>query len=205
MDITLDAKLTSALWVSHSLFERGKTSGASANMSFKHGDTIYITTSGSCFGTMGPADFIPINENGTPCGDGNPSKEWPLHMALYKKSQVIGAVIHTHSLYSILWSLVPTKFEHNCIPDNTPYLKMKLGTVGLIPYEKPGSKALFSAFQERLELSDGFILKRHGPVVPGKTVMEAFYCLEELEESARIAWELYRAGLAPCEETVGVK
>ena len=65
----------------------------------------------------------------------------------------------------------------------------------LIPYEKPGSEALFSAFRERIKESDGFLLKNHGPIVPGKTMMDAFCSLEELEESARIAWELYRAGL----------
>ena len=38
------------------------------------------------------------------------------------------------------------------------------------------------------------LLKAHGPVVPGKSIMDAFYCLEELEESAHIAWELNRSG-----------
>ena len=72
---------------------------------------------------------------------------------------------------------------------------MKLGSVGLIPYEKPGSPALFEAFRERVGKSDGFLLKNHCPIVPGKSNMDAFYCLEELEESAHIAWELRRAGL----------
>lgn len=105
------------------------------------------------------------------------------------------AVIHVHSLYSVLWSFVPAAAQEDCIPDHTPYLRMKLGSVGLIPYEKPGSPALFEAFRERAGKSDGFLLKNHGPVVPGKTIMDAFYCLEELEESAHIAWELRRAGL----------
>ena len=68
---------------------------------------------------------------------------------------------------------------------------MKLGTVGLVPYERPGSPELFAALGERAEASDGFLLKQHGPVVPGKTIMDAFFALEEMEESARIAWELW--------------
>lgn len=32
--------------------------------------------------------------------------------------------------------------------------------------------------------------KNHGPAVAGKTIMDALFSLEELEESARIAWEL---------------
>lgn len=136
-----------------------------------------------------------ISMDGTVLSEKKPSKEWPLHLALYEKAPSTGAVIHTHSTFSVLWSFVPAGNEQDCIPDHTPYLRMKLGTVGLIPYEKPGSEALFRAFRERAGLSDGFLLKNHGPVAPGKSVMDAFFCLEELEESARIAWELYRAGL----------
>ena len=196
MEQSLEQKLEQAVWAARSLFERGKTAGSSANMSFRHGDRIYITASGSCFGTLGAEDFTPVSLEGKPLGERRPSKEWPLHLALFEKSPEIGAVIHTHSTYSVLWSFVPDLPERDCIPDHTPYLKMKLGTVGTVPYEKPGSQALFDAFRRRVGQSDGFLLKNHGPVVPGKDVMDAFYCLEELEESARIAWELFRAELA---------
>lgn len=195
MDTALEKKLKDAVWTAHSLFERGKTSGSSANMSFRHNSQIYISASGSCFGTMKEEDFAVISMDGALLSEKKPSKELPLHLALYEKSPDIGAVIHTHSTYSVLWSFVPADTEQDCIPSHTPYLKMKLGTVGLVPYEKPGSEALFSAFRERAAASDGYLLKNHGPVVPGKNIMDAFYCLEELEESARIAWELYRAGL----------
>lgn len=188
--LVLQDKLNDAVWAAHSLFNRGKTSGSSANMSFRHEDKIWVSASGTCFGTLTTNDFAVVLLDGTHIAGRKPSKEWPLHLSLFKKSDDIGAVIHTHSPYSILWSFVPDLTETDCIPDHTPYLKMKLGTVGLIPYEKPGSPALFSAFQERVNNSDGYLLKNHGPVVPGHSIMDAFYCLEELEESARIAWEL---------------
>ena len=199
MEIKLEEKLKSAVWAARSLFERGKATGSSANMSFRHGDRIYITCSGSCFGTLEARDFVPLTMDGRICPEAEPgtkpSKEWPLHLTLFEKSSEIGAVIHVHSLYSVLWSFVPAAAQEDCIPDHTPYLRMKLGSVGLIPYEKPGSPALFEAFRERVGKSDGFLLKNHGPIVPGKSNMDAFYCLEELEESAHIAWELRRAGL----------
>lgn len=196
IDTVLEQKINDAVWTAHSLFERGKTSGSSANMSFRHQNYIYISASGSCFGTMTPDDFSVLSIDGTTRSGKKPSKEWPLHLALYNKSPEIGAVIHTHSVYSVLWSFIAEQPEEDCIPDHTPYLKMKLGSIGLIPYEKPGSQALFDAFRERVHRSDGYLLRQHGPVVPGKTVMDAFYCLEELEDSARIAWELYRAGIS---------
>lgn len=189
----LEKKLEDTVWAAHSLFDRNKTSGSTANISFRHGDKIYISASGGCFGRMKKSDLIPIDFNGNSLTGRKPSKEWPLHLALYKKSDDIQAVIHTHSTYSVLWSTVPAQDKTDIIPDNTPYLKMRVGTIGLIPYEKPGSEALFQAFRSRVSLSDSFILKQHGPVVPGKTMLDAFYNLEELEESARIAWELHNA------------
>lgn len=194
--MTLDETFDKTLWVAHSLFERGKTSGSSANISFRYGDYIYISASGTCFGTLSRSDFAQLNLSGQQIGKTKPSKEWPLHVTLYEKSPDVGAIIHTHSLYSILWSMVPDLTEADCIPPHTPYLSMKLGAVGIIPYEAPGSEALFSAFRQRVQDSDGYLLMRHGPVVPGKDIMDAFYCLEELEESAHVAWELYRAGLS---------
>ncbi len=165
MEIKLEEKLKSAVWAARSLFERGKATGSSANMSFRHGDRIYITCSGSCFGTLEARDFVPLTMDGRICPEAEPgtkpSKEWPLHLTLFEKSSEIGAVIHVHSLYSVLWSFVPAAAQEDCIPDHTPYLRMKLGSVGLIPYEKPGSPALFEAFRERAEKSDGFLLKNH--------------------------------------------
>ena len=186
----LQKKLEQAVWISHSLFERGKTAGSTATMSFRHGDRIYISGSGTCFGTLAADEFSVIDLEGNHIEGIKPSKEFPLHLSLYQKTDDIQAVIHIHSFYSVLWSCLDHDNEADCIPAYTPYLKMKLGTVGLIPYAKPGSEELFAAFRERIDASDGYLLKNHGPVVGGKSLMDAFFALEELEESARVAWEL---------------
>ena len=215
--VLLEKTLKEAVWAAHTLFARNKASGSSANISFRIGDTVYISASGTCFGTLTPEDFVAIRTDGTPADTAErktdpasggaasaaackasrkPSKEWPLHTMLYEKDSSVNAVIHTHSAYAVLWSFVPAEDETDCIPPHTPYLRMKLGTVGLVPYEKPGSEALFRAFRDRVQKSDGFLLRQHGPVVPGKSMLDAFYNLEELEDSARIAWELRNAGLS---------
>lgn len=194
MDEELKQKLADAVWIGKSLFERNKTAGSSANMSFYHSGNIYISKSGSCFGTLKETDFAILAPDGACLSDSKPSKEWPLHLQLYQKKRETGAVLHTHGTYSVLWSFLPAEDEKNVIPACTPYLQMKLGTVGIIPYEKPGSQELFDAFGARISDSDGYLLKRHGTVVPGKDLMDAFYCLEELEESARVAWMLREAG-----------
>ncbi|MBQ6487990.1 MAG: class II aldolase/adducin family protein [Solobacterium sp.] len=76
------------------------------------------------------------------------------------------------------------------IPVYTPHLGMKLGKVALVPYAKPGSQELFAQVEERINRGDALLLANHGAVVPGRSVMEAFYNIEELEDSARVYWML---------------
>jgi len=179
-----------AIWVAKSLFDRGKTSGSTANLSFRHQDGIYITGSGTCFGFLTPDSFALIDETGAHAGDIAPSKEYPLHTALYKQRPNIQAIIHTHSFYSVLWSCLPHENHQDVIPAYTPYLRMRLGSVCLVPYAPPGSEELFALFSERISNTNGYLLANHGPIAGGSDILSAFYALEEFEEGARIAWSL---------------
>ena len=125
----LKEKLDKAIWVARSLFERSRTTGSSANLSFLHGKTMYITISGSCFGTLDAEQFAAVDLDGNNLGSKRPSKEWPLHLAVYQQKPWTGAVIHTHGAGAVLWSFVPPEDEEDCIPACTPYLRMKLGKV----------------------------------------------------------------------------
>lgn len=191
MEESLEKKIETAVWIAKSLFERGRTSGSSANISFLHDGVIYISGSGTCFGMLKAEDFSLVRlSDGKHIKGIKPSKELPLHQSFYRKSDDIQAVIHTHSFYSVLWSCLQHENMEKLIPQYTPYLTMKLGCVGWIPYAKPGSQELFQTFEKNINECNGYLLANHGPVVGGRNLMDAFFCLEELEESAHIAWEL---------------
>lgn len=183
-------QMEAAIWSAKSLFNRNIVTGSAANLSFRDGDRIWITRSGTIFGRMTEQDFAVIDLEGRPMGDAKPSKEAPIHLAMYHKSRAIGAVIHTHSFYSVLWSCLLADGTGDTIPSHTPYLSMILGRVPLVPYHQPGSAELFQAFRAALGEADGYLLKNHGPVVGGQTVMDALARLEELEVSAKTAWYL---------------
>lgn len=192
MDEILKQKLSDAVWIARSLFERGKTAGSTANLSFRHNGTIYITGSGTCFGTLQEESFAAVSADGAVLSRSRPSKELRLHEILFAKDPAIEAVIHIHSFYATLWSCLQHQNPVDVIPGYTPYLKMKAGTIGLIPYAKPGSQELFDLFAAGVPLSDGYLLQNHGLIVGGASLMDAFFAAEELEESARIAWHLRR-------------
>lgn len=181
-------KIEEAIWIASSLFLRNKVTGSSANLSFRYEDEIYITGSGTSFGQLKLQDFSVVDYNGKHISGPKPSKELPMHLLMYKAHEDINAVIHTHSFYSTIWSMVEGIDENNTIPKFTPYLEMKLGKVILVEYAPPGSQKLFQLFAQKASDGKGFLLKNHGPVVGHKTLIEAFYALEELEESAKIAW-----------------
>lgn len=186
----LNRKIEEAIWIGRALFDRGRATGSSANLSFLHEGNIYITGSGTCFGRLTPESFSKISMEGSCLEGGKPSKEWPLHKIYYDKSEDIQAVIHVHSYYAVLYTFMEQNDVTDIVPPYTPYLQMKVGTVGLVPYAKPGSRELFTYFRDAVDKSDAFLLAQHGPVVGGKSLSEAFYGLEELEESCHIAWEL---------------
>ena len=191
MENLLEEKTETAVWIAKSLFDRGKTSGSSANLSFLHRGIIYISGSGTCFVRLKPEEFSRVRlSDGEHIGGIKPSKELPLHRCFYKKDSSIQAVIHVHSFYSVVWSCMPPENTKLIIPRYTPYLAMKLGAVGWIPYAEPGSHDLFQLFENNINECNGYLLANHGAIAGGKDLLSAFYAIEEMEESLHVAWEL---------------
>jgi ribulose-5-phosphate 4-epimerase/fuculose-1-phosphate aldolase len=63
---------------------------------------------------------------------------------------------------------------------------MRVGKVKLLPYVRPGdAKAgeMIGALEGRY---GAVLLANHGPVVTGKTIFDAVYAAEELEETAKL-------------------
>jgi len=122
-DPGLEQKFRDAIWIGKVLFDRNKVSGSSANMSFLHEGKVYITGSGTCFGRLTKEDFAVTTPDGEHLAGPKPSKELPLHLALYKNKPDVQAVIHTHSFYSTLWSCLRHENERDIMPEYTPYLR----------------------------------------------------------------------------------
>lgn len=171
------------------LFQRNKVTGSTGNISFRYGSHIYISASGACFGWLEDTDFAVIDMSGNILSDKKPSKEYPLHKIIYDARPEVHAVIHTHSFYSVLASCL-SDGSRDIFLDITPYLKMKVGKIGMIPEAAPGSEELFCMMKERVNDSDGYLLCKHGAVICGSSIDDAFYGIEELEETAKIHYYL---------------
>ena len=56
-----------------------------------------------------------------------------------------------------------------------------------MPYYRPGDPAVADAIRGLAGKYSSVLLANHGPVVSGKTLLDAVYAAEELEESAKLA------------------
>ena len=72
------------------------------------------------------------------------------------------------------------------LPPITAYYVMRIGRLPLVPYFRPGDKGLAAAVGALAADHHAVLLANHGPVVAGKTLEDAVYNAEELEETARL-------------------
>lgn len=74
---------------------------------------------------------------------------------------------------------------------------MRVGQLPLLPYFKPGHEGLPAHSAKLRPDHTAALLANHGPVVSGRSLREAVFNAEELEDSARIWLTLKPLGYVP--------
>ncbi len=172
--------------LARSLYERRLTFGSSGNISMRVDDGWLMTPTGSSMGDIDPARISRLDEKGHWLDGDKPTKEAFLHMAMYDKRSKAQAIVHLHSTYSVAVSCLGEIDRHNVLPPITAYYVMRIGKLPLVPYYPPGDIDLARAVAEMASDHHAVLLANHGPVVAGKTLEDAVFATEELEETARL-------------------
>ena len=170
-----------------SLFERGLTPGSSGNISVRLDDGGYLVTpTNASLGFLDPARLSRLDSEGRLVSGDAPTKEVPLHSALYQTRQAARAVVHLHSTHSVALSMLPEIDPRAALPPMTAYYMMKCGATALVPYYRPGDPAVTDAIKGLAGKYSSVLLANHGPVVSGDTLEAAVFATEELEETAKL-------------------
>jgi ribulose-5-phosphate 4-epimerase/fuculose-1-phosphate aldolase len=170
-----------------SLFERGLTPGSSGNISVRLDDGGYmVTPTNASLGSLDPAKLSRLGADGALLSGDAPTKEVPLHAALYQTRSGAGAVVHLHSTHAVALSMLPEIDPRAALPPMTPYYLMRCGSTALVPYYRPGDAAVADAIKSLAGKYASVLLANHGPVVAGETLEAAVYAIEELEETAKL-------------------
>jgi len=169
-----------------SLFERGLTAGSSGNISARLDDGYLVTPTNSCLGFLDAGTISKLDGDGLHRSGDAPTKELPLHLAVYEARPGARAVVHLHSTYATLIACLADTDPAEAIPPITPYAVMRLGKVPVLPYARPGSADIVPAVLAQAADHSALLLANHGPVVAGASLDAAVYAMEELEEAARL-------------------
>jgi ribulose-5-phosphate 4-epimerase/fuculose-1-phosphate aldolase len=170
-----------------SLFDRSLTFGSTGNISARlaNGDVLMTPTNAS-LGDLDPARLSRFTAEGVHVDGDKPTKEAFLHQCMYCQQKMSGAVVHLHSTYAVAVSVLDDVDPADVLPPLTAYYVMRVGKLPLVEYFPPGDPALAAAVADKAKDSHAVLLANHGPVVAGKTLREAQYATEELEETAKL-------------------
>jgi ribulose-5-phosphate 4-epimerase/fuculose-1-phosphate aldolase len=172
----------------------GLSPGSSGNISVRFGSGILATPTGSALRSVEAHElaFVTARDDATPGftpapGSGRPTKELPLHRAMYDERPDAGAVIHLHSPQATAIACLPADTDGlAALPLLTPYRVMRLGRVPLAPYARPGSEELAESVRALAVRHPVILLAHHGQVVAAPTLDAAIDLAEELETAARL-------------------
>ncbi|WP_345814970.1 aldolase [Paraburkholderia sp. PREW-6R] len=179
-----------------SLYQRGYTTGSAGNISARLDDGWLITPTDACLGRLDPADIAKVDVDGHAVSGGRPSKTLALHRGIYAHNSEARGIVHTHSTHLVALTLAGVWNEHDVLPPITPYYVMKVGHVPLIRYSRPGDPQVAQQIAALAASVRAVLLERLGPVVWERSVSQAAYALEELEETARL-WLMTNPRPAP--------
>src|ERR1700753_3930176 len=170
-----------------SLSQRGFSVGSAGNISVRLDDGYLITPTNSSLGRLDPARLSRLDAAFAHIDGDKPSKEVFMHRAFYTARSDAGAVVHLHSTMATAVACLPDVDANNPIPPLPPYFVMRVGrTMPIVEYYRPGDPAMEPAINAAARGARAVLLANHGPVVSGKTLTDAVYAAEELEEAAKL-------------------
>lgn len=172
------------LW-GRELYDQGLVKGSGGNLSIRLPDgTILFTPTGVPLGHMVEDSLSLCDADGNLLSGSKPTKEVPLHLAVYRTRPNIHAVCHTHSIYATAYA--SSVGCGTVMPIITPSVAAKVGLVQVKGYAAPGSDLLGQFVEEGLSNSNAVLLANHGVVAVGPSMESAVSMANEVENNAML-------------------
>ena len=175
-----------------SMLANGLTWGNAGNLSVRlSSDAYLITASGTRLGELGDDDFVECALHGSLPGSRKPSKETPMHQAIYEQRPEIGAVLHASPFYSTLIACTDLQIPFDLFVEDMYYLER----VERVRYFHPGSVELGQAVYAKARQANILLLENHGVLVYDTSIQEAMMGLQTLEIVCRMTLTAQSAGI----------
>jgi L-fuculose-phosphate aldolase len=170
--------------ICHKVYEKGFVSAYDGNISAATPENTYlITRSGVNKGEVTHQDILEIDIMGRVLkGEGKVSTEYKLHFFAYSRRKEVNAIVHCHPVFTTTFSTAGEELPHYIFPE----VILTLGKVPLCKYATPSTEELPKSLIPYIDFSWAFMLQNHGAVTLGKSLDDAYYKMEKLEQSAKI-------------------
>lgn len=167
------------------LYDRGYIVGHDGNISVRlEDDRLLITPAGLSKGRLDPAQLLLCDLRGTVlAGDGRPSSEQKMHLAVYRARSDVRAVVHAHPPASTAYAVCRQGLD-------TVYAAELAVDLGTVPCTKKFAMLSTDEVPESITpyLADhnALLLANHGSLAWGTDLWQAFDRLETVEHVAKI-------------------
>lgn len=174
------------------MYERGLIAATDGNLSIKISKTrIMVTPSGVCKGTLVRGDLVVVDLDGKKIAGGRePTSELKMHLKAYQLRDDIGAVAHAHPPYATAFAVAGRPLDKCVLPE----IIITIGSVPLAGYGTPSTEEVAKSIEQALPSCDAFLLKNHGAMAVGNTLLEAYHKLEMVEHLAKITFVAAQIG-----------
>ncbi len=163
------------------VYQRGMVAGNEGNISCRVGpEEVWITPTGESKGYLTEEMLIKTDLNGNilTAGSKAPSSEAKLHYGVYRESEEVMSVFHTHAPFATAYACSRRR-------PNTKMLPELLGLFGqeipLAPYGRPGSFEVPESVSPFVKVNHAALLQNHGALSWGPSIKQAYYYMEFLE------------------------
>ncbi|HKY54322.1 MAG TPA: class II aldolase/adducin family protein [Anaerolineales bacterium] len=174
------------------MLDNGLAWGNAGNISARlDSDHYVITASGTRLGDLQDDDFVECSFEGPLSKNRKPSKETPMHRAIYEQRPEIGAVLHASPFYSTLVACADIQIPPDLFIEDMYYLER----VEHVGYFHAGSRELGEAVRAKTKQANILFLDNHGVLVYDTSIQEALMGLQTLEFVCRMAITARSAGL----------
>lgn len=177
----------------HAIFNKGLVEAGEGNVSMRFGrkEEFFITPSFNQYDSLQKDEIVHMNFEGEALSSGKlPSTEAKMHTAIYKARKKVGAVIHTHSPYATMLSIVrkgiPIIMEEQVI-----FLG---GSIDLSQFGKAHTDEISNAALDALGIKNAALLANHGVIVCGRSVDHCVKFTELVEKLAKMYWGALQIG-----------
>lgn len=165
----------------------GLVMGTSGNASGRADDRVVIKPSGVAYEELSASNLVVVDMDGNVVeGELKPSVDTSAHLHIYRSSNDLGGIVHTHSTYATAFAAMGR--------DIPLYLTEQgdlFGTrIPVSDYVPPGHEAIGEEFANKAagEAVKGLLMKQHGVFTAGDSPQDALKAAITIEHSAKVSY-----------------